>query len=230
MATVAEIITGVRDLSPYFDDLNTPNAVLLRALARYQDELFGKVADLHPQALAKAQVVAISTIDWSAPYVSLSADVLRPVGGRVRLKDSNISEEEPFHILPEVDRTPQNRSYRYSGYWVGPSPNFPSGQGTTTGFIQLAGQAADWEAALTLYIDYFPRVQLQPSTLASVFELPGAHADVLVAWGGLIAARRVSERVDVAEYSDTWLLAEERYLDLVTGRRRAKVGPATENW
>lgn len=225
METGASVIRGVRDLGPAFDDRYTPKAVLLRALARYQDQLFGKLVDLRLDALRQTQSITISTYNFASDSGTTLTAALHYQGGSVIFSDSS-RRREPLDLVPYHHRRHFD-VYRWPAYIFGGNAAVPGPR------IQLLGTAANWSGVDRIEVDYFPKVQTPPSGMNSAFELPDDHLDVLVAYGALVCARRAKRlglEVDTKDYEQELVVAEELYISRITGRNRARVGTASEMW
>lgn len=226
MSTVATIIRGVRDLSPSFDDRYTTNAVLLRALDRYQNRLWGQIRDIKPDAIRKTLQLTIGTFQWDAQGgYSATVATTEFTDGTVLFTQSD-RPAEPFKIVPYAQRF--QPFFRWGG-WLA-HEDVPSSESSV---LRLLGVESDWEGVASIELHHFPLVQNALTTLQSTIDLPVNHDDVMVAYGATVCARRAREHgleVDADRIDQEWVAAEELYIDRVTGRRRAKVGVATETW
>lgn len=225
---VATVFRGVRDLSMFFDKRTTPDAVLLRAYNRYQAQLIAKIPDFKRDSMIQdSTTVSLSGYSFSADESgAVLPEATEFLGGDVIFSDSN-REPENLRLLPYAQR---NAPFFRWGAWI----QIPTVQsGIRSPYLKLLGVEADWTGVQEIEVHYYQRLLIGLSTLSSQFELPGDCEDVLVAWGAYLCARRAAEEgnpVDVASFERDWLRSEELYLDQVTGRRRAQIGRATEDW
>lgn len=226
MSSVATIIRGVRDLSPAFDDRYTTNAVLTRALDRYQNRLWGKIRDIKPDAIRKTLQINLSTFQWNTVGGFSALTITTEVTDGTVIFTQSDRPAEPFKLVPYAQRF--QPFFRWGG-WLA-NEDVPSLESSV---LYLLGVQADWEGVSSIQFHHFPVVQGPLTGLPSEIGLPVDHDDVMVAYGATVCARRARElglEVDAERIDAEWKEAEELYIDRVTGRRRAKVGVATEVW
>ena len=176
-----------------------------------------QITEIKPDAVLATDTIAFPLADHDAG--ATVTDHVRPIGGRVNFTDTNL-ESVPIDIVTYYGQDSRH-SFRYGVYVDTPNVTlFPN------------GPAADWSGVATLEFDYQPHTT-QLTGKASNFTLPGDPLDCLVAFAAYFMENRLArlekrkpDPVLVAEYAS----AEELYLDQVTGRRKAQVGPGREVW
>lgn len=205
----ADVVNTARDEHPAFDRTSTPDIVALRALARYQQELLGRIFDEKPDAVHLAQEVELPLDDFAAG-IALD-DCLQVHGASV------------YYRSP--DRPPE--AVTFVGY-----PQRFAHLGGRAAYRQadrifLLGTPEDWRDVEKIVIDLFPR---GPDSLGpkDPLVLPGQAMAPCAAAVALLMARR-AEVVSDAHYAAVER-AEELYLNQVTARRRAVVSPIQDYW
>lgn len=211
MPTVATVLQQARWEDPSFTELRHTDAVLRAALADYQDELVGKVADLSPEELALIATVPLPLATFSDGYA---------------LTEEIESEEVPLRIKKVLDWA---SSIGADGYEV---PTRHIGMGARHGphstpafwmrgaTVFLIGAAADWRGYTELRIPYVP---LPPETLSSTDELLfGSQATAV--WKAYLA-HRMAQRSAPAElararreFVEEWMGIERQFLEDLKGR------------
>lgn len=209
----ADVVNTARDEHPAFDRQSTPDIVALRALARYQQELLGRIYNVKPDAVHVAQEVQIPLEDFAAG-IALN-DCLQVHGASVYYRPPD-RRQEPVMFVDYPHRFIR--------------PGGPAAY-RRADRICLLGTPEEWKDAERIVIDLFPR---GPDTLGPKDELvlPGQALAPCVAALAVVMARRVEpdRRPDLIELRDRLAEAEERYLDQVTGRRRAVVSVIQDVW
>lgn len=214
MALLAgDVVNVARDEHPAFDRQSTPDIVALRALARYQQELLGRIYNAKPDALHVAQEVQLPLEDFAAG-IALN-DCLQVHGASVYYRSRDYRPEPVMFV---------DYPHRFI------RPGGPAAY-RRADRIFLLGTPADWQDVARVVIDLFPR---GPDTLGPKDELvlPGQAMAPCVAALAVAMARRLGpeRRPDLVELRDRLAEAEERYLDQVTGRRRAVVSVIQDVW
>jgi hypothetical protein len=209
--TAKEVITAARDRSPSFAPTGTPDPVLRRFLADYQDQLLGEIAELKADALHEAEEITLPLASFGAGYLIVKP-YFRLHGGVVIRKSDG--RPEPLRLVEYVDRL--ERFEQPAAY-------------DQAGTLILLGQAEDWEPYAKIVLDLFPSTA-SLATLAAEFVLPGkkARPALVAACAAFLASR--TEGVDPQRFDAVAAAAEEAYLDEVTGRRRAKVSQIRSVW
>jgi len=209
----ADVVNVARDEHPAFDRQSTPDIVALRALARYQQELLGRIYNVKPDAVHVAQEVQLPLEDFAAG-IALN-DCLQVHGASVYYRSPDYRPEPVMFV---------DYPHRFI------RPGGPAAY-RRADRIFLLGTPADWQDVARIVIDLFPR---GPDTLGPKDELvlPGQALAPCVAALAVVMARRVEpdRRPDLIELRDRLSEAEERYLDQVTGRRRAVVSVIQDVW
>jgi len=209
----ADVVNVARDEHPAFDRQSTPDIVALRALARYQQELLGRIYNVKPDAVHVAQEVQLPLEDFAAG-IALN-DCLQVHGASVYYRSPDYRPEPVMFV---------DYPHRFI------RPGGPAAY-RRADRIFLLGTPADWQDVARIVIDLFPR---GPDTLGPKDELvlPGQAMAPCVAALAVAMARRVGpeRRPDLVELRDRLAEAEERYLDQVTGRRRAVVSVIQDVW
>lgn len=214
--TVADVLLHARDLHPAFNRQATGDAPLLRFLTRYQQEMLARIADIKRDAVQKVYEVSIPTAaDWEAGE-SLPDHILIHKGDVV-WEDTDLGKEE-FEVVAFSQRQEANRNW---GGWI------------QEGRLRLMHEAADWEGIERIDLFYFPLGE-DLTGRTSEFDLPGRPLPLLTAAASYFMALRApagaATPIDVGRFGQDKLDAEEKYLDEVTGRRRAVVSRAREVW
>lgn len=215
MAIRAEsIITAARDEHPTFGRRGpnaTPDGPALRFLARYQQQLLARIADLKPDAVHTAQKVELPLEDPSAG-IALEEHI-RVHGAAAHYA----SCADPVRIVEYPLRL--ERFTRPAAY-------------VQAGRLYLLGSPdAEWARVREVEIDLFPR---GPDELAmdTPLLLPGQpQATCVAAVAAFLSRRSTAEPPPpAAAFAEITRAAEERYLDEVSGRRRAVVSQTREVW
>lgn len=213
--TVADVLLHGRDEHPSFDKYWTGDAPVLRHLTRYQQRTLAEISDIKRDAVRSEYEIELP-LAWFEEGETIPAHI-HVHGGDVIFKDGRDPEE-----IEQVGFKQRNERYRFRwGVYI---------QATT---LKLLGKASDWNEVRRLILYYFP----QGSTLTgtdSVFDLPGQALPTLTAQAARFIAKRLpAERIDAASLQLVLQDADdahERYLDEVTGRRRAVFSKIVEVW
>lgn len=207
--TARQAIDAARDFHPAFSRDSTPDAVALRRLALYQQELLAQIMETRLSAVHETQEVALPLTDFDAGVIL--NPYLRVHGGSVAYTDSLTRRPKPLRFveyplrLDEIVTDDEPKVY------------------LTAGRLHLLGTADDWQDIATMTVDLFPR---GPDTLAlnDRLVLPGSPLRACAA----DLAAFMAMRADVTVMDP--MPAKMGYLDEVTERRRAHVGVVTEIW
>lgn len=209
----ADVVNTARDEYPTFDRKSTPDAVALRALARYQQELLGRIFDEKPDAVHLAQEVELPLDDYAAGIQI--EDCLQVHGASVHYRAPG--------------RRPED--VRIVGYPLRHARIAGPAAYRQADRLFLLGTPADWRHAEKVVIDLFPR---GPDTLGpkDPLVLPGQAMPPCAAALAVLMARRTDpeHRPPLAELREQAMEAEELYLNRVTGRRRAIVSVTRDVW
>lgn len=208
-----EVIHAARDAHPGFSRSAAPDAVVLRALARYQQELLGRIAAIKQDAVHVEVDVALPLADFDAgAHIAQGDDPPVPVEyitvhGAVAHPSAPDHSRTPIRLVPYVQRT--ERFSTLAAYLRGER-------------LFLLGTADDWKGVDRITVDLFP---VGPNSIdfhTGALMLPGRAQATCVAAMALFMAGRVPE-APAQTLAAMAAAAEELYLDQVTDRRRAKV-------
>ena len=201
MALVAgELITSARDEHPTFNDRRHPDPVLLRALSRYQRELFGKLIRLDSQK-------AVIYQDTALPLASFDAGIAVPTykypsGAEARTSTCTIGRQ--LKIVAWERRT----EYHHAVY-------------LRNGVLYLTGLESYWTDYDTIRFFYVPELAalaIDAAAMSAVLSLPDAAEATLVAFLALQMAKRGGAgdgetAPDAKVFGGEWVAAEDRFLD-----------------
>lgn len=171
-----DVINDARDLHPTFDDNTHPDAVMVRALNRGQQEIYNDALTRYPSFQATIQEVELPLDDFDAG-VALEvpifvADVTR----------TSQNEESPLDIIPYDHRFDGNQPYFRC--WI------------MSGTLYLAGPASLWSDVTKLTIRYSAECP-DLVDLESTLVLPDSARSALVAYCAQVMAARGTQRTDV---------------------------------
>lgn len=207
--TARQAIDTARDVHPAFSHDSTPDAVALRRLALYQQELLAKIVEARLDAVHEEQTIALPLTDFDAGV--LLNPYLRVHGGSVTYTDSTVRRPQPLRFveyplrLDEIVTDDEPKVYLAAGR------------------LMLLGTVESWQNIASITVDLFPR---GPDTLKlnETLVLPGSPLRACAA--DLAAFMAVRAGVTVTDPQP----AQTGYLDEVTERRRAHVGTVRETW
>lgn len=230
--TVGRVVTLARNQHPLFRKQATGDPLVWKFLTEYQRELLARIADLQRDAVRELESIDLPLEDHDAGVLFLqneleSVDDENPGyilihGGDVIFSDAQREKEELNLLLFE------NRFDRDRFHW----PAYIQGYR-----LHLVGPAVDWSTVIRIDLHYFPAGLTLRGPLQR-FELPGHSTSVLAAAAAHYLAVRADAElnpkqgrpVDVDRFESKRVELEEKYLDVVTGRRRARVSTVKEVW
>ena len=195
---VGDILTASRDQSPTYDDRRHPDAVLLRALSRYQKELLGRIIRLDPSK-------AVEYFDQALPLTVFANGIAvpaykYPLGAQVTYSGGT----EVRHL--ELVSWPDNLRHHHACYLL-------------NGILFLCGEAEDWTEYSTLRWRYVAEPAALAMSRATVLTLmPDSAEGTLVAYLALKMAQRGGAeegepKPDAASAAADWQVAEDRLFD-----------------
>lgn len=196
MLIAGDVINDARDLHPAFDDNTHPDAVMLRALNRAQQELFGDTLVRYPSFKAVLQEVALPLDDFTA---GIALEVPLFVSDVTRTSQG---EESPLAVLPWDHRFDGNQPYYRC--WI------------DSGVLYLAPPASIWTTVDQINI----RFASEPTDLVALEDtlaMPDSARSALVNALAQVMAGRGTQRQDiqppsVAYYSQIASDSREKYL------------------
>lgn len=222
MPDVATMIQEARWEDPSFTEHRHTGAFLRAALADYQDELLGKIAQVNPEELAEVYVVTLPLADFAAGHELVELDESEEVALRYKVLldwgeaiDSQGFNDRARHIAMGSRWGP----HRYPSYWV------------RDGRLYLIGDAKDWTGYVQLNVPYVP---LAPATLASTDNLI-LDDQARRVWKSYLA-HRMAQRSNQDElarsknaFAEEWLMRERELLEDFEGRH-VTTDVVTEVW
>lgn len=212
-----DIIRSARDEHPTFDDRRHPDAVLLRALGRYQRELIPAVVRVNRNAMTQV-------LETPLPLANFEAGIALPdYAYPVSVEVESPATEVPGLSLRRrrvdlVSWTDQAR-FRLAAY-------------IRNNVLYLTGSATDWAPFVKLLFYYVPQVDPLAGT-DSILALPNAAEPCLVAFLAAFMAKRGGhdeqlERPDALWYRAQWREAEEAFLSAMAQETQAQVSVVNE--
>lgn len=203
MSVTAEaVIEAARDGHTAFSPQRHPNKGLLRALARYKKQLWGRITNVNSSVLAVEDVIPIQTFNFSTGYAFPANIFVLPDGEVSHPSDRNPSDRGKFYLIGQISRT-RSRPV-YSGWFV-------------QNQLFLQGELKDWGQAINLYIHYVA-MPTGPTALADNFDpAPDSIEPVLETWLAYQMARKGHNdqslpAIDTGQFREDWMIAEERFL------------------
>lgn len=225
MLTVGDVLLHGRDIHPGFDDQWTGGAPLMRALDRYQRRLVGRLVDWKDDLFKATHTISLPLASFAAGATDVP-DYMALIGGDVVFTSASRRREELI-IVPYAKRLVQP-IHSWGAYAEKLEPR-DSG---TNNVLKLMGEASDWTPVSSVELHYIPEVA-ELSTASSEFSLPGDALDVLAEQAALFLAKRkrgTDPTIDLEQFQRDAQIAEDAYIDHVTGRGRASVGVTKEVW
>ena len=199
---VGNLIEAARDEHPSFDQNRHPSPVLLRALSRYQRELFAKIIRLDPSQ-------GVQNFDQTMPLSVFENGIAipaykYPLG--VQVQRVNGHEFHPIDLVSWAE----SDSHKHAGYLL-------------NGILFLTGHASHWTHVGMVRFLYVPEPDAVPDlatdALTTVLTLiPDGAESTLVAFLASKMALRGGSGDGVAApnpagFLAAWQAAEERFLD-----------------
>lgn len=197
---VGDLIKAARDAHPTFNDRRHPDAVLLRALSRYQRELLGRLIRLD-------QTQAVVQLDTDLPLPDFDKGIpvyayKYPMGAAVFQPNSDKSHD--VEIVAFQDR------HRYRGAVF-----------LLDNILYLTGRSRDWEPFSLIRFYYVPEPDALPALMTTTLVyLPDSAENTLVTYLAMKMAQRGGhsatdgeQEPDAAGIAGEWKVAEERLLD-----------------
>lgn len=206
MIVARDIITAARDRSPAFNPQAHPDALALRFLSSYQQDLAGKIALANPEAVAATAVFAYPFQDEEGEPIAFDIGPELPPhkavqGATLHYRAGGQSGSTALHIIPWES-------------WE--SPAFPISAWIEDGRLRLVGEKSNWRRAERIEVRYIPETeQLERPT--DTLALPdGSRRAVVDALAAFFGSRVGVDLTGLAESS------EARYLEEVRRSRRAR--------
>jgi hypothetical protein len=200
------LIVAARDASPTYDDRRHPDAVLLRALSRYQKELLGRIIRLDPSK-------AVEYFDQALPLTVFANGIAvpaykYPLGAQVTYSGGT----DVCHLT--LVQWADNLRYSHGGDESGARACY-----LLNGILFLCGEAEDWTEFSSLRWRYVAEPAALAMSRATVLTLlPDSAEGTLVAYLALKMAQRGGAeegepKPDAASAAADWQVAEDRFFD-----------------
>jgi hypothetical protein len=218
---VASLVTGdliesARDEHSSFDSRRHPNAILIRALSRYQRRLVPRIIRLNRSVLT-------TTLEQALPLANFDAGIA--------LLDYKYPAAVEVETIPEQSGL-ANRKFPVDLVSWQARTRYHLGAYIRNNVLYLTGSAPDWLGFTKVRFFYMPEVE-KLTTAASVLVVPNAAEPCLVAFLASVMAQRGTtdealEKPDAGWFRSAWREAEEEFLDEMGMHTQAQVSVVKE--
>jgi hypothetical protein len=213
MPTAPEVFEAAREHFPAGDEVHTGAQILYGWLTRYQRRLLAEIAHWSPGAVAEDAEILLAGYDFNAgaglpPHLRIHAGTVHPFGARSPVELDLVGFDQRFG----------GRSWPQA-YVRGDR-------------LYLIGDDPRWQAVERVVVHLFPAgPALTPQ--APNLILPGEPTETCALELAVRMAARLQQpdrASDLGQLREHAALAEQAYIDDVTGRRRARVGYTETVW
>jgi hypothetical protein len=213
--TVTDVFEEARDQHLAFDDIRSPGLPAFRALARMQERLLRKAAEIDPKRFECLHEIDLTTFDFDLGTTLPEGLVYY---GR-RVENTNPVREQEFSLVHPDERTRPS-------VW-------PSGYIIETDTLCLIGDADDWSDFDKLKIGYvkFPTELVDKDSVLDA--LPNYARDVYVAELALLFAKRMQGRTGAPPVDQFFAAKREavaEFLTTVASQKVAEVSTIRPVW
>jgi len=197
-----DVITAARDGHAAFSKARHPNAGLLRALAHYKKQLWGKIANVNSSVLAVEEVIDLTTFNFATGQAFPANIYVVPDGEVSHPNDVNQSDRGRFTLIDYTVR--QFTRPQHCGWFI-------------QNQLWLHGDEKDWVNTTNLYISYVA-IPTGPAAMDDDFDpAPDTIEYVVETYLAKIMAGKghadaTLPPIDLRGFVTDWQEAENRFL------------------
>lgn len=182
--TVEDVIEAAREVHPAFDERQTPDRTLLRALNRKYRTLFQLTFDIEPTLVASTETITISGFDFSNGHPIPAYE--RIIGGDMKISGEADPRRHDFELVPWGQR--HRASVDRGGYILEET-------------LYLQGTENDWDDVEKIELLYIPELT-ELSAESDQPNLPDRAQSPLELHGAMFMARRGVDGQPLPIYPD----------------------------